>query len=166
MKIIQSLFVISLLFCTTSSYGSQKLPDFSQYKTKPADTMKGAPKPVDLSTHKDAKTYKTRLREGAKVGPNFAGHYTVVSFGCGTQCQDNWVIDEKTGKIIDRFESTIGTQYELNSSLLIINPPDEDVKKAYEEHPEQPLLGELETIYKVLEEGKFKIVHKARWVDL
>lgn len=166
MKILQSLFFISIVLSVTSSYGSQKVPDFSHHKIKEKDVMKGAPKPVDLSSHKDAKTYHTRLKEGAKAGPNFAGHYTVVSFGCGTQCQDNWVIDEKTGKIIDRFESVIGTKYELNSSLLIINPPDEKVKKAYEDHPEQPILGDMETTYQVLKNGKFQVVHKAKWVDL
>lgn len=166
MKIIQSLFLISILFSTTSSYGSQNIPEFSHYKIKETDVMKDAPQPVDFSSYKGAKTYQTRLREGAKAGPNFAGHYTVVSFGCGTQCQDNWVIDEQTGKIIDRFESVIGSKYELDSTLLIINPPDEDFKKSYEEHPEQPLLGEMETIFKVIKNGKFEIVFKDKWVNV
>jgi len=166
MKILRSLFFISIFLNAAASYGSQKLPDFSQYTIKETDLMKEDPKPVDLSSHKEAKTYRTRLTEGAKAGANFAGHYTVVSFGCGTQCQDNWVIDERTGKIIDRFESVIGLKYELNSSLLIINPPDEEIRKAYEAHPEQPLLGEMTTSYKVLKNGKFHVVHKTRWVDL
>jgi len=30
--------------------------------------------------------YRTMLRKGAKKGPNFASHFTVVQWGCGTQC--------------------------------------------------------------------------------
>lgn len=163
---LRSILLIIIFLSVTAAYGNKSLPDFSQHKIKETAVMKAPPKPVDLSSYEEAETYRTRLTEGAEAGPNFAGHYTVVSFGCGTQCQDNWVIDEKTGKIIDRFESIIGVQYDLNSSLLIINPPDEEFKKSYEEHPEQPLLGDMETIYKVLKNGKFEVIHKAKWVDL
>lgn len=166
MKTIPTLFLMSIMLNITPSYGEKALPDFSQYKVKTTDVMKGKPKPVDLSSYKGAKTYRTKLREGAKAGPNFAGHYTIVTYGCGTQCQDNWVIDERTGKIIDRFESAIGSKYQLDSDLLIVNPPDPDLKKAYEEHPEQPILGDLETTYKVLKNGKFDVVHKTKWVDV
>lgn len=166
MKFIKAAFFMGILFISTPSYGEATLPNFSQYIIKGTDSFKGKPKPVNLSSYKDAKTYRTKLREGAKAGPNFAGHYTIVSFGCGTQCQDNWVIDAKTGKIIDRFASTIGTKYELGSSLLIINPPDKDFKKAFEEHPEQPILGTMDTIYWVIKDGKFEVVHKTKWVDL
>ena len=166
MKIIQSIFLMGALSMATPSYGEQTLPTFEQYKTKVTDVMKGKPQPVDLSSYKGAKKYRTHLRQGAKEGPNFAGHYTIVTYGCGTQCQDNWVIDEKTGKIIDRFESAIGSKYQLDSDLLIVNAPDPDLKKAYKEHPEQPILGELETTYKVLKNGKFEVIHKAKWVNL
>ena len=167
MKMICLIFLINIfLSSTSSSYGSQKLPDFSYYRVKETDIMQGKPKPVDLSSYEGAKKYKTRLNEGAKAGPNFAGHYRIVSYGCGTQCQDNWVIDEQTGKIIDRFESVIGSKYELESTLLIINPPDEDFKKAYDEHPEQPILGEMETIGKVIKNGKFEFVFRDKWVNV
>ena len=166
MKFITIVFLMGMFLTVTSSYGGTTLPDFSQYKVKETDTFTGQPKPVDLSSYKDAKTYRTKLREGTKEGPNFAGHYTIVSFGCGTQCQDNWVIDAKTGKIIDRFASVIGSKYELKSALLIINPPDKEFKKAFEEHPEQPILGTMDTIYRILKDGIFEVVHTAKWVDI
>ncbi len=121
---------------------------------------------VDLSSYAGAKTYKTKLGEGADKGPNFAGHYTVVSIGCGTQCQENWLIDAKTGKILNKFSSVVGTAYKLDSYLMVINPPDEQLKKAYEEHPEQPLLGTMETTYEVWKDDKFDIIHQDKWINV
>jgi len=168
MKIIKINLVLAILILTSlvPSYAQKKQPEFSEYKVKQADFLKGKPKPVNLSSYKGARTYRTRLREGAKEGPNFAGHYTVVTFGCGTQCQDNWVIDARTGKIIDRFDSVIAPTYRLDSQLLIINPPNEDYKRAYQEHPEQPLLGTMETTFRVLKNSKFKVVYKDKWVNV
>lgn len=166
MKIITTSLFVGTLVSATASYGEKAVPEFSHYKVEATDTFKGAPAPVDFTSHKGAEKYKTKLMEGEKKGPNFAGHYTVVTYGCGTQCQDNWVIDVKTGQIIDRFESVIAPKYALDSSLLIINPPDADLKKAYKEHPEQPLLGTLETTYKVIKDGKIEVIHRAKWVDI
>ena len=30
--------------------------------------------------------FRTRIRKGAAKGPNFAGHYTIADWGCGTRC--------------------------------------------------------------------------------
>jgi hypothetical protein len=43
--------------------------------------------------------WRTRLREGAKTGPNFAGHYTVVRWGCGTDCTGIAIADAVTGTV-------------------------------------------------------------------
>lgn len=166
MKLITTVFFMGIFVSATTSYGDTALPNFSQYQVEGTDVFKGKPAPVDFKGHEGAATYKTKLTEGENAGPNFAGHYTIVTYGCGTQCQDNWVIDAKTGKVIKRFNSVISPKYTLDSSLLIINPPDADLKKAYKEHPEQPLLGTLETTYEVLKDNKFEIIHKAKWVDL
>src|SRR5690606_2298271 len=112
------------------------------------------PAPVDLDSFKGARTFKTKLTEGGKAGPNFAGHYTVVTFGCGTQCQDNWIIDSISGKIYDRFYSVIGQKYQLDSTLMIINPPDPQLKKAYEKFPDQPILGTMDTTAQVWKDNK------------
>ncbi|MFZ5867293.1 MAG: hypothetical protein ACOYXY_15520 [Thermodesulfobacteriota bacterium] len=46
-----------------------------------------------------ARTYRTRLREGAAKGPNFAGHYTVVRWGCGTDCIEFAIVDVISGAV-------------------------------------------------------------------
>jgi hypothetical protein len=43
--------------------------------------------------------YRTRLREGAKEGPNFAGHWVIVGWGCGTGCIIFNMVDSVTGEI-------------------------------------------------------------------
>lgn len=83
--------------------------------------------PLDEKSHSDAGTYKAALREGLKQGVNFAGKYTVVTVGCGTNCQKHFVIDRETGKILDELQSSIGAKYSPDSRLLIINPPDSTV---------------------------------------
>lgn len=154
-----TLLVMGALPCNAA------LPDFSKYEIPKKDIFTGTPAPVVLSSFKDATIYRTVLKEGAKKGPNFAGHYTVVSFGCGTQCQDNWIIDATTGIIYDRFSTVIGQKYTLDSNLMILNPPDEQLKKAYEKYPDQPLLGTMETTAQIWKDNKFEVVTQEKWVD-
>lgn len=168
MKLIHLSLILTLTLIITPAYGEKDLPNFSQYKIQESEKMteKEKPAPVDLKSYEGARTYRTKLREGAKEGPNFAGHYTIVTYGCGTQCRESWVIDAKTGKIIDRFESSLESKYELDSRLLIVNAPDPELKKANQDYPGQPVFRSLETIYKVLKDGKFETVYKAKWDDL
>ena len=49
--------------------------------------------------------FRTRVREAAKHGPNFAGHFTIADWGCGTSCEQMVVIDAETGAI---YESPFG----------------------------------------------------------
>jgi hypothetical protein len=45
--------------------------------------------------------FRTRIREASKKGSNFAGHYTIAEWGCGTSCVSIAIIDAKTGIIYD-----------------------------------------------------------------
>ena len=44
-------------------------------------------------------TYRTRLRAAATERPNFAGHYILASWGCGTECLMGAAIDARTGRV-------------------------------------------------------------------
>ena len=44
---------------------------------------------------------RTRLRQALKAGPNFAGHYALAIYGCGTGCIGLSMVDVKTGQIYD-----------------------------------------------------------------
>jgi len=111
-------------FIRTNNVGFQtdkSLPTFEQYKV--GDIFQGTPSEPNFESRPEAKTFITRISEGAKEGPNFAGHYTVVSWGCGTSCQSSAVLDAKTGDIVVYgILSVYGLSYELNSSLLVVNP--------------------------------------------
>src|SRR5438034_10634538 len=45
-----------------------------------------------------ARRYRTLLRQAATEAPNFAGHYRVVTWGCGTCCTEFAVLDLRSGQ--------------------------------------------------------------------
>ena len=71
------------------------MPRFEQYAT-PKEAVK--PAPVKLNTP-FARLFRTALRKGARQGPDFAGHYTVVQIGCGTACDNVAIVDALTGQV-------------------------------------------------------------------
>jgi hypothetical protein len=46
-----------------------------------------------------ARRFRTALRDGVAAGPNFAGHLTVVTWGCGTQCRSDAIVDARTERV-------------------------------------------------------------------
>lgn len=72
-------------------------PDYKQF---PAGAVfRGAPARPVLDSP-EAKTFRTRLRNGAKEGADFAGHFKIVTWGCGTSNQCWAVVDEKSGRVV------------------------------------------------------------------
>ena len=67
-------------------------------------------------------SYRTRIRTELRAGPNFAGHYSVVQWGCGTGCLVAVVADNKTGQVF-KFprsgEMDLDLEFKLGSRLLI-----------------------------------------------
>jgi hypothetical protein len=100
---------------------SSKCPDivFENYRTD--DIYKGKIAKVDLKSYPGAYQFRSRIREGVKDGPNFAGHYTLVIWGCGTQCGNFAIVDDKTGKIVVvDCDETCYHHFKKNSRLLIL----------------------------------------------
>lgn len=95
---------------------------------------KGKPAAVNLASHKDARMFRTRLREAALAGPNFAGYLTVATWGCGTSCQTVALIDARNGRVYFGPTASLGVKHRLDSRLLVVNPP-EEVKKNYGDPP-------------------------------
>ena len=84
------------LFFPGTLKAQSPVPRFKEYSA--GEVYKGPTAPL-LLTHDDL-TFKTRLRWAAKnQKPNFAGHYILTSFGCGSECVMGAVIDAKTGKV-------------------------------------------------------------------
>jgi len=61
--------------------------------------------PVQLPHFKDRDRafadYRTRIHDRMRQGANFAGHYALIGWGCGTGCQSNVVGDVITGQVFD-----------------------------------------------------------------
>ena len=105
----------------------KKAPQFSDYPVK--EIYRGRPAAVKLASHPLARTFRTVLRDGAEKGPNFAGHFTVVLWGCGAGCQSFAIVEANSGKVMfvtskkEKIpEAVVGLDYRIDSSLFIVNP--------------------------------------------
>jgi hypothetical protein len=90
--------------------GAVRRPEFQDY---PPDGGFGGPPAEPQLTTAWSQQYRTRIRRGAAsregfrrgfeyvetAGPNFAGHYRVVNWGCGAGCLMMVVVDLETGTI-------------------------------------------------------------------
>lgn len=72
------------------------LPQFSDFAVSPET----APAPAALQDDTAfARKYRTRLGDGLHDLPvNFAGHYVMITWGCGTTCLDGGMVDARTGQ--------------------------------------------------------------------
>jgi hypothetical protein len=109
-------------------FSQQRLPRFKDYPV--SDFFTGANAPLVLK--RDDRMFRTRLREASREKPNFAGHYILTFWGCGTSCVMGAVVDAKTGRVYwwnftvccwpndvdDKFEPI---EYRLNSSLIVFS---------------------------------------------
>ena len=103
-----------------------QLPGFADYPVSGA--FRGRPAPARFENDSLDRRFRTVLREGAQRGPNFAGHFTIVTWGCGSSCQMNAVIDAHAGRIYHPwFQTMMGSAHELSSALLIADPPDSTI---------------------------------------
>lgn len=89
------LFFILLTLFSYNAF-AQKTPTFRQYAAKVEKTKA---KKINFASHKRAKTFRTNLSNALKEGVNFAGHYILASWGCGTNCNDGGIIDARTGNV-------------------------------------------------------------------
>lgn len=115
-----------LLLLNSAAFAAE-VPQFRSY---PAEVMAvGSGVPVDL-TSPNAYSYRTRLRAAAAGPVNFAGHYKLTIWGCGTQCVTGAVVDALNGQVTffpfsiccedwpidDKFERVV---FRKNSRLIV-----------------------------------------------
>lgn len=125
------MFAAFALFLSTTFVLAQKTPTFEDYSVKVRSNTSKQP---NLASHKNARMYRTNLRNAAKEGVNFAGSYVLTTWGCGTNCQVSALIDARTGKVFfpdvlqgvgaglcDVPEETETLSYKPDSRLLILS---------------------------------------------
>jgi hypothetical protein len=93
----------------------------------------GISAPVKLTTRWE-RMYRTRLMKAGTEPPNFAGHFRVTIWGCGSECMAGAIIDLRDGRVLSlpvatdsapfsvcqsAFENS-GVDYRLDSRLIIV----------------------------------------------
>lgn len=155
-------------FVTATDLSDAKAPAFGDYPTVPHEGISNSK--LDLKTSPVARKYRTQLRQQIAAGPNYAGHYTVAFWGCGSSCTMFAVVNLKTGKVIsasefatvsgvnlaaDDFLAGAGNdawalRYKNNSTLLVVvGAPNEDESKTG-------------AIYFVIQDEKLRLIHTTR----
>ena len=137
---LNRFILFAYLFFTvwiTDLSAQNKVPRFEDFSV--SGKFKSKPAPVNLRSHPIARKYRTMLRSAVEHGVNFAGHYTVAKWGCGTQCQYVAIIDARNGNVyFAPFNTSYGISFRLNSRLLITEPPGE-LDKVFGEAPNRPV---------------------------
>jgi hypothetical protein len=83
---------------TPNACTGKKLPRYEDY-TAPT-TYDGKARVPILATPLDWK-YQTTIRNAVDKGVNFAGHFALAMWGCGSGCQEFVIVDLKTGAVYD-----------------------------------------------------------------
>lgn len=120
------------LFLTASLFGAEKTdrgltsstimksdipadaPKFGDY---PSSVYLGKNARLRFGSDADAITYKTQLRRWNREKVNFAGHYILATWGCGTECIQFMLIDAKTGKIYHPDSLSVIAGYNLQDEF-------------------------------------------------
>jgi hypothetical protein len=111
-----------------------------------------------------ARMFRSRINEATALGPNFAGHFTVVEIGCGMSCRLAYVVDVSNGQVFnfpyggeEQFE--LGLVYASDSRLLRSTwktPYWEDVNQTIDTCVSQDMLWNG-TEFQIVHEEKFEI---------
>ncbi len=123
-------------------------PDAPRFENFPAKRYAGKYAAVDLFSDPLTKAYRTRIQKWSKERPNFAGHFILATWGCGTDCTQLAIIDVITGQVFyppgvttnvavnvheklleggDLWHASGAIKFQLESRLLVlIGSPEED----------------------------------------
>ncbi len=82
-----------------SSQAEKPRPKFSDYPVK--DIYRGQPARPIIT--KEFRSFRTMIRNGADSDVEFAGHYTIPRWGCGTDCNGFVIVDSISGRVYDGF---------------------------------------------------------------
>ncbi len=128
---IRIILLLALFLAFSFTGLAQSTPTFTQYAVK---VEKIGNDKVNLKSHKNARMFRTNLRNAAKEGVNFAGHYILTTWGCGTNCSQSAIIDARNGRVFfprvlegagfgfcDLPDDTEPIVYQANSRLLVLS---------------------------------------------
>ena len=70
-------------------------PSFSDFAAK--DIYRGEPARPIIT--KEFRSFRAMIRKGANSDVEFAGHYTIPRWGCGTDCNGFVIVDSISGRV-------------------------------------------------------------------
>jgi len=126
-----ALSLLLLLACAFA-FGATSEDGYDEYTIRPSDIPPDAPmfekfparifvgRNASPILHGDATTrmFRSRLTQWAKESPNFAGHYILATWGCGTDCTQISIIDARSGRIFHPPGVTTNVAVNVHRSLL------------------------------------------------
>lgn len=124
---------------TTEVVAVQKAQDLDSPAFRVSDVYKGKVRLPDFRKRDRAfNSFRTRIRDGMRAGPNYAGRYSVIQFGCGTGCSMVIVGDNKTGQPKDfplggEANMYLTLRFNLKSRLMTAQWADLDADRCYVE---------------------------------
>ncbi|HJZ81764.1 MAG TPA: hypothetical protein VKD91_15515 [Pyrinomonadaceae bacterium] len=142
MRATTILMVIGLFGVVAGA--QEQVPRFSDYPAPIRRT--GSSVKVKIKSTPDTSCFRTMLRQTARHGQRFAGHYAVDYWGCGTSCARIGIVDLLTGRAyVSPFYVGIagGGEHKsiktnADSRLMLVNDP-ELVRKEYGDPPPEEL---------------------------
>jgi hypothetical protein len=105
--------------------GPSDIPkDAPRFEDYPATPYSGAQAAPDVRSEPRSRMYRTQLIGWAREKPNFAGHYVLATWGCGTGCTQIAIIDSVTGKVFHPPGVRTNSIVDVDPELLVDTEPD------------------------------------------
>jgi hypothetical protein len=140
------LLSVVCLFCVLAAAQEESSWDFNFDDYAVSNVFQGTPARPHIM-EKQHLEFRTAITEAAAKGANFAGHFTIAQWDCGSDCLSLVIIDETNGKLFpapfkvlttpavegtedDPAHEFKGAVFELKSRLLIIDGCPEEKKCA------------------------------------
>jgi hypothetical protein len=151
----------------TSAATKVKRPNASDFPIQSRFTGKTV-LPDFKGRDRDFNNFRTRIREGMREGPNFAGRYTLIQIGCGTGCSFVIVANNQTGRPGSfprggEDNLYLNLEYSRDSRLVATQWLNYDVNKCFVEFFDfdgntwksisKTEIGDTEVCYKPIEEN-------------
>jgi hypothetical protein len=162
MRYFIAIFAIAALCAAASGQAQAKAkeraPRFADYPVAKLSHIPVAKPKVPKNWHEDPRLrFQDSVHDDSRA--NFAGHYFVAIWGCGTTCVTGGIVEAKSGRIIglptvsgwfdvhDKFE---GIDFRPNSRLLVLSGARSEEK------------GDMGRHFYVLENGKLRLLKTIR----
>jgi hypothetical protein len=128
-RCLSAATVLVVLSAWSATVAQQPAPKFTDYPARVTPTKSSIK--VKIYSTADTSCFRTMLRQTAKQGVRFAGHYAIDYWGCGTNCARIGIVDLFTGRAyVSPFYVGIagGGQHksiktEAGSRLVLVNDP-------------------------------------------